>query len=172
MTTAHENQIEANLLRIYSIINSEIFEYRNINHPLRQAAFIELAICLRDLAFKCESNGKRINFKDDVIQTNEINDISDLIKFCRDACCHIDSKNHKVDLGGTFSFNTLYGKIEFGGVINPYDDDVCFCFGGQKIFLKRHIYRFLDEAVCWLKTQMNLFPSEWEFIFKVRNIIS
>jgi hypothetical protein len=160
-------------MRIYSIINSEIFDYRNNNHPLRQAAFIQLAICLRDVAFKCENNGKRINFTDDVIQTNTIKDVSDLIKFCRDACCHIDSNNHKFDSGGTFSFNTLYGNTEFAGVINPYDDDdVCFCFGGQKIFLKRHINRFLDEAVSWLKTQMSLLPAEWEVIFRVRHIIN
>jgi hypothetical protein len=99
MTITHQNQIESNLTRIYSIINSEIFDYRNINHPLREAAFIHLAICLRDLAFKCENNGKRINFKDDVILTDEIKDISDLIKYCRDACCLIDSNNHKFDSG-------------------------------------------------------------------------
>ena len=171
MTSTEKNQIESNLMRIYKILNSEIFEYKNHNHPLKYAAFIELSICLRDLAYKCENHDNKINFNDDIIQTENIKDISDLIKHCRDACCHIDSKNHKFEYkGGVFSFNILYGKSNFGGAENPYEDDICFFFGEQRIFLKRHIYRFLNEAVNWLKNMLDLLPSEWQIIFKKKYV--
>jgi hypothetical protein len=29
---------------------------------------------------------------------------------------------------------------------NPYEDDVCFFFGSQRIFLRRHVIRALEEA--------------------------
>jgi hypothetical protein len=171
MTRTDENQIESNLMRIYSILNSEIFEVKNIDHPLRSAAFIELSICLRDVAYKCEKYGNRISFDDDVIKTDKIQDITDLIKHCRDACCHIDSKNHRFqDVGGVFSFNTLYGKSSLGVATNPYENDICFFFGEQKIYLNRHIHRFLDIAVAWLKTKMTLLPREWQLIFEKRNV--
>ncbi len=170
MTITEENQIESNLTRVYSILNSEIFDVQNINHPLRYAAFIELSICLRDLAFKCEKYEYRINFDDDVIKTEKINDITDLIKHCRDACCHIDSQNRIKDDGGVFSFNALYGKTSLGGVANPYQDDICFYFGDQRIYLNRHIHRFLNEAVNWLRTEMSLLPQEWNLIFEKRNV--
>jgi hypothetical protein len=171
MTTTDENEIEDNLLRIYTIINSEIFELKNINHPLRKSAFIEMMICLRDLAYKCNKYNIIVNFSDDIVQSEKIQNISDLIKYIRDACCHIDSSNNRyLDSGSTFSFNTLYGKTNLLGIENSYEDDICFCFGEQKIYLKRHIIRYLEESIASLKEKMSLLPAEWKMIFEKRYI--
>lgn len=171
MTTTDENEIEENLSRIYTIINSEIFDEKNINHPLRKSAFIEMMICLRDLAYKCNKYNIVVNFSDDIIQTNKVSNITDLIKYSRDACCHIDSSNNRyMENGAVFSFNTLYGKTDFAGISNSYQDDICFCFGEQKIYLKRHILRYLEESIIGLKEKMSLLPAEWKIIYEKRRV--
>ena len=172
MTNCNQRQVEQDLMRIYTILNSEIFELKHTNHPLLNSAFIELMICLRDLMYLCETNSKKIDFTDDVKLTNDVKDITDLIKFIRDACCHIDSKNHKFKkTGGIFSFNILYGKSTLGDVTNEYSDDICFCFGEHKLYLKRHIKRATTEAITNLKPKMtSLIDSDWKIILMKRNV--
>ena len=171
MKTSDENQIESDLNRIFTVLNSEIFELKHIHHPLRKSAFIELMICLRDLMHKCETYSKKIDFTDDIVLTNDIKDITDLIKFIRDACCHIDSKNHRFEkTKGVFSFNTLYGQSTFGSASSEYSDDICFCFGEHKLYMERHIKRAIDEAIANLKPKMTLLEFDWEIIFKKRNV--
>ena len=102
--------------------------------------------------YKAEKYGKRICFVDDIVKTNEIQDISDVIKYVRDALCHLDSDNHYVEQGNIkASYNVVYGKWRLLKIGNSeqasdYDDDVCFFFGSQKIYLKRHILRAFEEA--------------------------
>ena len=54
-----KTEIEIDIDRITQILSCDIFSQQNFQHPLRQSAFIELVIRLRDLLFKCESFGKR-----------------------------------------------------------------------------------------------------------------
>ena len=127
---------------------------------LQKAAFVWVLVCLRDLMYKAEKYDSRIGFVDDVITTaaNEkpqVRDVTDLIKFVRDAMCHPDIDHHWATDKVMLSFNVVYGKsprplITIGG--NPmgptcdYEDDVAYGFGNQRIYLKRHILRALDEA--------------------------
>lgn len=142
------------VLRINELLSSDIFHYANRRHVLVRSAFTELLIHLRDLMSKAESHSTRISFTDDVTLTNTVKDVSDLIKFVRDALCHQHIYNHKLTTGpqvAKVSFNVAYGKGELMQINNitvqsDYDDDVCFFFGAQKIYLKRHIIRAFDEA--------------------------
>ena len=102
--------------------------------------------------YKAEKHVSRIAFADDVLTTPQVNDVSALIKYVRDALCHPDSDNHYIEKGNIMStFNVCFGK----GVLlktpdfeqsSPYSDDICFFFGSQRILLKRHIVRAYEEA--------------------------
>ncbi len=55
-------------------------------------------ILLNDLLRKAEKYGKnRISFNDYIEPSDKVKDITDLIAFIRNAVCHIDSENHKID---------------------------------------------------------------------------
>jgi hypothetical protein len=123
-----------------------------MGHPLFQSAFIEVLIYLRDLTYETEKYAKRIDFIDDVTVRGEVKDATALIKYVRDAMCHLDSDNHYIEPGNMkASFNVQFGKgtlLKVGDFeqSSPYEDDICFFFGSQRIFLKRHILRAIEES--------------------------
>ena len=144
--------IENDIDRIEKLIKTNIFQPNHSDSIFMRSAFIEVLICLRDLMRKTEESSSRICFTDDVILTPNVKDVSDLIRYVRDALCHMESQNHFVAKTKTkATFNIAYRKGNFMkiGDINlssDYDDDVCFFFGEQRIYLKRHILRALTEA--------------------------
>lgn len=147
-----KDDIENDIGRIQTLLQTEIFLPTNINHPLCKSAFIDLLICLRDLMYKAEKYSTRINFDDDVLKTDKISDVTDLIKFVRDALCHPDIPHHYLVKGQIkATYNIAFGKcnlIQMGDITikSDYDDDICFFFGEQKIYFKRHILRAYEEA--------------------------
>jgi hypothetical protein len=146
------DDIENDVKRIDLIIGTNIFSPENRKNPLVKSAFIEVLICLRDLMAKSEKISSRISFVDDVNITPNVKDVTDLITFVRDALCHPESQKHYIKPREIkASYNILYGKDDDGAIEHvqlksEYEDDVCFFFGEQKIYLKRHIIRSLDEA--------------------------
>ena len=142
--------VEHSFRRIEELLNCGIFDLPNATHPLLRSAFIEVLICLRDLMYKTEKHVRRIDFTDDVTISGRVTDVSSLIKYVRDALCHLDSDNLKLEAGNRASFMVQFGKgeMQINNLVmsNPYEDDICFFFGSQKIFLKRHIHRALEEA--------------------------
>ena len=149
-------QIRDDINRIERILSSEIFDFENRKNPLREAAFRELMICLRDLIWKADKYGSRISFTDDVILDSnlKIADVTDLIKFMRDTISHPETKNTAIPdpvVDATISLAVLYGKVSFYAINNilyssDYEDEICFYFGTQRIYLRRHIIRALEEA--------------------------
>ena len=150
--------IEQSISRIDKLFECGIFNQENSQNPLVQSALTELLIRLRDLMAKVEYYASRINFQDDINQNEKITDVSDSIKFIRDAICHIDSKNHNHDeCNARLSYNITYGKcnlMKIGDleIKSDYKDDVCFFFGSQKLYLNRHIKRAYNEAKINLKS--------------------
>ena len=147
-----KSEIENNFNRIHAILGTEIFEIENKMSPLLKSAFIELLICLHDLMYKMENYSSRISLDEDIVKTDEINDITDVIKYMRDALCHVDSDNHYLEKGDKKAiFNVLYGE---GSIFTVYDyvqesyypDDICFFYGSQKVYLNRHILPAVEEA--------------------------
>ena len=137
--------IEEDIGCIDRILATNIFSPENAGSPFFRAAFIEVLIALRDLMYKAEKYASRISFTDDVRLTEQVTDVSALIKFVRDALCHPDIDNHYIEKGNIkATFNVCFGK----GILlktpkfeqsSPYNDDTCFFFGSQRIFLRRHI---------------------------------
>lgn len=147
-----KGEIQESIRRIEELLASEIFLPQNSDSPLVRSAFIETLVCLRDLMYKTEKYAERINFDDDIVKTDKIKDVTDTIKYVRDALCHLDSDKHYVEKGNIrASYNVAYRKVRLLKLgdfeqASDYDDDVCFFFGSQKIYLKRHIIRAFEEA--------------------------
>lgn len=149
-----QSEIQESIARIEDILSTDIFLQKNANNPLCRSAFIEVMICLRDLMYKADKFSSRISFDDDVVksQSNKINDITDVIKYVRDALCHLDSCNHYFENSEMkATFNIAYGRSKLCNVggnsqASDYEEDVCFFFGNQKIYLKLHILRAFKEA--------------------------
>lgn len=144
--------IESTFRRIGQILGTGIFHPNSSGHPLVQSAFIELLIRARDLMAKTEQLASRITFDDDVIKTSQVKDVTDLITFVRDAACHPESDKHFLEPKNIkATFLVAYGKCnlaQFGelSLKSDYEDDVCFFYGPQRIYLHRHILRAVDEA--------------------------
>lgn len=146
-----KNDIQGAVSRINQLLSCDIFQQQNSQHILFRAAFIELLIALRDLMYKAEKHVSRISFDDDVKKTDKVKDITDLIKYVRDALCHPDSTNHYIEAGIKSTFNVAFGKATFMKIgdyeqVSKYEDDVCFFFGSHGIYLERHIIRAFEEA--------------------------
>jgi len=147
-----KGEIEDDIRCIDTLLGMDFFAAKNAENPLFRAGFIEALIALRDLMYKTEKYAGRIAFADDVKVTEHVNDVTGLIRYVRDALCHPDSDNHYLEKGNIkATFNVCFGKctlLKIGGFeqSNPYDDDVCFFFGSQRIFLRRHILRAYDET--------------------------
>ncbi|BAK97381.1 hypothetical protein OBV_01830 [Oscillibacter valericigenes Sjm18-20] len=152
-----EAEIRSDISRIEILFRTNIFDSANINNPLSFAAFIETVIILRDLVKKCEIEGhKRIDFTDDIIISSKIHDVTDLIEFVRNAVCHINSPNSKIG-NNRINCCCAVGKTKFiqingKEITSDYEDDICYFFGEQKIYLIRHISRAFNE------TRAILFP--------------
>ena len=147
-----KSDAKAAIERVELLLNCGIFHQENSNHILFKAAFIELLIALRDLMYKVEKYSTRIAFDDDVKKTDGIKDVTDLIKYVRDALCHPDSENHYVEAGNIkATFCVVFGQgnlLKIGDFeqSSQYKDDTCFFFGSQGIYLQRHVMRAFNEA--------------------------
>jgi hypothetical protein len=138
--------------RIDEILRVNIFTPKNHHHPLLLSGLTEILIRLRDLLWKSNRFAKPVSFEDDVTIRGKVTDVTSLVVFVRDAVCHIDSANHDHDQAqARVSFNVIFGKgclFEFGqaSIESPYEDDVAFFFGPQRLYLRRHIIRAFEEA--------------------------
>lgn len=147
-----KSDIESSIRRIDELLGCGIFHPQNSRNVLFRAAFIEVLIAMRDLMYKSQKHASRISFDDDVKKTDTVNDISDLIKYVRDALCHPDSDNHYIEVGNIKStFNVAFGKanlLKIGDFeqASKYEDDTCFFFGSHGIYMRRHIVRAFEEA--------------------------
>jgi hypothetical protein len=147
-----KSEIENSFNRIHAILGTNIFDSENRMNPLLKSAFIECLICLHDLMYKTEKYSSRIGFDEDIVKSDQVNDITDAIKYMRDALCHLDSDNHYLEEGGNKAiFNVIHGQGSiytlFGYVQESYhQDDTCFFYGSQKIYLKKHILPAVEEA--------------------------
>jgi hypothetical protein len=145
--------------RLQVLLTCGIFHRQNTGNPLLQSALIEVLILLRDLMYKTEKYARRINFTDDVtIIKDQVEDVTSLIEYVRNALCHIHSDKHYVEKERNIlaSYNVLFGKgatlLKIGDFeqSNPYEDDICFFYGLQRIFFKRHIVRAFNESLSLL----------------------
>ncbi len=143
-----KTQLETALYRVKELINTGIFN-TPILRTFQESVFTEIIIKLWDLTQKLSFFKKRVDFKEDI---NE-GDITDLVRRIRYAVCHVDSGEHmlKNEQQIKFTFNVAFGKVNLASIngkkiVSDYEDDICFFFGENKIYLKRHIIKCIQEA--------------------------
>lgn len=143
-----KSQIESDFRRVAELVNTGVFS-ASVLRVFQEAVFTEVMIKLHDLLQKLNLLKERISFTDDI----DLGDITDLVSNVRNAVCHMESGEHK--LKGSqqikFSFNIAYGKVNLMSVgkkklTSDYQDDICFFFGENKIYLKRHVVRCIQES--------------------------
>lgn len=143
-----KSQILTDFRRVNDLINTGIFS-ASVLSVFQEAVFTEMIIKLHDLLQKLSILQARVSFSDDI----NSGDITDLISKIRNAVCHMDSGEHKLKEGNQikFTFNVVYGKgnmmeIEGKELTSDYQDDICFFFGDNKIYFRRHIVRCVLES--------------------------
>jgi len=147
-----KSDIQSSIRRVDELLGCGIFDQENAQNPLVQSALTELLILVRDLMAKSRIYAEPVEFTDDVNVTEKVKNVSDAIKFVRDAICHVDSDNRNHDeCNARLSYNIAYGqcnlaKIGDVEIKSDYPDDVWFFFGNQKLYLRRHIARAFTEA--------------------------
>lgn len=161
MEIKDRQDIVSNIRRIEELINCGIFNQENSGNILQMSAFIDLMICMRDLMHKTEKYSQKIDFDDDILTNNYVNDVSDAIRAVRDACCHIDSFKRNFDESGNRgSYNVAYGKCNFMKIgelelNSEHEDDIAIFYGANRLYFKRHIIRAFEEAKNLLADKMN-----------------
>ena len=147
-----KSDIQISIRRVDELLSCGIFDQENAQNPLVQSALTELLILVRDLMAKSRIYAKPVEFTDDVNVTETVKNVSDAIKFVRDAICHVDSDNRNHDeCNARLSYNIAYGQCNLATIgdveiKSDYPDDICFFFGNQKLYLNRHIARAFKEA--------------------------
>lgn len=162
MDFREKSECLSTIRRIETILETGILIDPQLSrHPLRESAFIDFTICLRDLMSKVETHAERISFTDDIQANGYIKDVTDLITAMRDSCCHINS--FKRSLGEPQkrgSFNTAYGKanlmrIDGVDLSSDYTDDIAYFYGTNRLYIKRHALRAFEEAKQLLKAKLD-----------------
>src|SRR5688572_9780522 len=145
--------IKDDIGRIARVLETDIFD--QLTHPLFKAALTEVVGCLNDLVFKAKHLGVEVNNTNDMTVTEEIPNVTELIRRVRNAISHLDSPENY--LGGKSKRTRLkYNVITRGPVRgirvggfsfeSAHSDDTCFNFGSFQIYLYRHIWQAFLQA--------------------------
>ena len=144
--------IQTSIRKCQEIFNSGIFSSSGISNPLFEPAVVTLLINLNDLLGKSNKDEMRVAFAEHVERTDKIKDVTDLIRECRNAACHIGSGEHLFEGLGKFTFNVVSGlspnAFNLNGVTLGCDfaDDIAVYYGEKRIYLRRHLVAALEAV--------------------------
>lgn len=144
--------IQTSIRKCQELFNSGIFSSAGISNPLFEPGVITLLINLNDLLGKSSKDGKRVTITDHVEISDKINDVTDLIRECRNAACHIGSGEHLYEGLGKFTFNVISGlspnAFHLNGVNLGCDfaDDIAVYYGEKRVYLRRHLLLALEAV--------------------------
>ncbi len=143
------------LTSVNRLLNTKILWTKD-RDLFQYASFTEVLINLNfALQFAKIVLKKEIDFADDIRTHGEIKNITSLIRFFRNAACHIASPNRYFgDPNHPSGLKSMFSHINGKGVddIDPlceskYEDDVAYFVGTEVLYLKRHIERAFNEAI-------------------------
>ncbi|MDU8501039.1 hypothetical protein RYB01_17880 [Pseudomonas syringae] len=144
--------IQASISRCREIFNSGVFNDGNKAGVLFESAVTHLLIHLNDLLQKANIDKRRISFVEDVEVTDSVTDVTDLVRACRNAACHVTSGEHKID-AGKFTFCVAAGVGPKHFVINgkemgcEYSDDIAIYYGVNRLYIRRHLLRSFEAVL-------------------------
>ncbi|MGF7240683.1 putative Fe-S cluster-containing radical SAM superfamily protein [Pseudomonas oryzihabitans] len=139
------SDIQTSIRKCEELFNCGIFSPGNVSGPLFEPAIVSLLIRLSDLLRKSDADGMRISASDHMECTEKIRDVTDLVRECRNAACHVGSGEHLFESVGKFTFNVvsgyspksfMLGDIELGC---DFHDDMAIFYGAKRIYLRRHL---------------------------------
>jgi hypothetical protein len=141
--------IQSSVSRCADLFNSGIFSSGSSAGVLFEASVTLLLVHLNDLLQKAKLDGNRIDFTDDMETSESIADITDLVRACRNAACHVTSGEHKIDSGKfTFCVTSGYGPsaflIEGQEMGCDHADDIAIYYGKNRVYVKRHLFRSFE----------------------------
>lgn len=145
--------IQTSIRKCHDVFNSGIFSSSGISNPLFEPAVVMLLINLNDLLGKSSKDEMRVAIADHVELTDKINDVTDLVRECRNAACHIGSGEHLFEGLGKFTFNVISGlspnAFNLNGVTLGCDfaDDIAIYYGEKRLYLRRHLLHALEAVV-------------------------
>lgn len=144
--------IQTSIRKCQEIFNSGIFSSSGISNPLFEPAVVTLLINLNDLLGKSNKDEMRVAFDESVELTEKIKDVTDLVRECRNAACHIGSGEHLFEGLGKFTFNVVSGlspnAFDLNGVKLGCDfaDDIAIYYGEKRVYLRRHLLIALEAV--------------------------
>lgn len=144
--------IQTSIRKCQDLFNSGVFSSAGISNPLFEPAVVTLLINLNDLLGKSNKDEMRIAFTEHVELTDKIKDVTDLIRECRNAACHIGSGEHLFEGVGKFTFNVISGlspnAFHMDGISLGCDfaDDIAVYYGEKRVYLRRHLLIALESV--------------------------
>lgn len=144
--------IQTSIRKCQEIFSSGIFSSSGISNPLFEPAVVTLLINLNDLLGKSNKDEMRVAFDEHVELTEKIKDVTDLVRECRNAACHIGSGEHVFEGLGKFTFNVVSGlspnAFNLNGVKLGCDfaDDIAIYYGEKRVYLRRHLLIALEAV--------------------------
>lgn len=141
-------QVNNNIDRIKEILDSNILQTAasKDRSSLCESALIEYLIRLNDLLQKCKKLDMWLNFKDDILNDDNI---TNLISNLRNSACHITSNWRLLNNEIPFCFSII-GPLRtakyWSWISNEYEDDIIFCYGNNYAYLNRHLVRAYNES--------------------------
>ncbi|MBI2050488.1 MAG: hypothetical protein HYT31_01640 [Parcubacteria group bacterium] len=155
-----KSQILSNISSVRKLLETDIFSDQSLR-LFREPVFVSIVLKLNDLLQKYNQLDQRITFTNDVSS----GDVTDLINKIRNAICHLDSPENLLDKKSRvkFVFCMVTGKGSLGTINDnvvansDYEDDIAFFYGEYRIYLRRHLYKVLTEAI---KIAHELYPRE------------
>ncbi len=152
-------QLDANLIRIELLLNEPCFKREAVFTSLTQSNFIRLIFLEEALLMQAQQAGNRIGFLDEVGTNGRIEDITSLIT---GMCRHLDEANPKINKASSDQqtipsirhfFGAGTGYFPDGLFFScPYEDELTFFIGRNRIFFSRHLVRAFVEAKSYLRS--------------------
>lgn len=150
--------IQSSISRCADLFNSGIFTSGSTAGVVFEASVTLLLVHLSDLLQKAKIDGKRVSFVDDVTVSDAIADVTDVVRACRNAACHVTSGQHQID-AGKFTFCVVAGYSPTAFSINgvdrgcAYHDDLAIYYGSTRVYLRRHLLRSFEEVATLYKEE-------------------
>jgi hypothetical protein len=150
----------AKLYRLKTLFGLKFLQNpENITSPFYRSVLIECIISLHCIFKQNEFKEitEQVNFSDGIqtfIGKNRkkegYNDIITLIKFFRDAVCHTEATDKRInDSQQSISFALQTGKLPKSNSGFPhlceFDDDIACVFGNSVLYVNRHMERVFDD---------------------------
>lgn len=143
------NQLKAQVSLAHTLLESPVFNQNSLKGAPWQPVFAALITVVDDLLTQTQQAGKRIDFYEGVGVNGKLQDITSLVSWLRNCLPgpspEVAAQLAHVRLNRYFDQGT--GYFENGSFFTgEYAHELAFFLDDQRIYLKHHLGRAVDEA--------------------------